>query len=90
MLELKSNSSQSDFKVLVYPISFYIDLKYEYELKPESSGITIVKDASGKKNIFDYNLVLIPIQKFDNWSLVVRILNFGFQLEIIFEIYKNI
>lgn len=73
MLELKSNLTVSDFRVLVYSVSFYKNLKYESDLKKNISVTNeqMAPNLDATKNIFDYNLVLIPIQKRDKWSLAV-------------------
>ncbi len=76
MLEKKVNLNSSvdaDFKVLVYSVNFYPNLKYKYELNKMNLKSTVEQGKSNsiEKNIFDYNLVLIPIQKSNNWSLVV-------------------
>lgn len=72
MLEVKANLNQADFKVLVYPVSFYLNLKQEYEnqaMDPASSSQTCTE--TREERIFDYSLVLIPIQKCDSWNLAV-------------------
>lgn len=73
MLELKPNLNPSDFRVLVYSVQFYKNLKYECDLKKNISTVKepIAPSLDAAKNIFDYNLVLIPIQKGDKWSLAV-------------------
>ncbi len=68
-----NSSVDGNFKVLVYSVGFYPDLKYEYELKKLNvAGPEEQRSCSSiEKNIFGYNLVLIPIQKCNNWTLAV-------------------
>ena len=78
MLELKANSNQVDFKVLVYPVNFYLNLKHEYENQSacQMQGPITNQRLNNRERIFDYSLVLIPIQKCDNWSLAVSFIKY--------------
>ena len=64
MLQFKTNSSEtnSDFRVIVFPIKFYQDLQ---------SNKSLVNDES--TNIFNFSLVLMPIKKNDNFGLSVSV-----------------
>ena len=80
MLEIKANSVQSkENTVLVHTSNFYLTLKYEYNMHRfdaiRESDVLSEYNADLSRNIFDYNLIIIPIQKEQNWSLAVRLLN---------------
>ena len=55
------NSKESSFKVLTFPIKFYLDLK--------SNQTSLIGDETN--NIFNFNLVLVPIQKSESFGLAV-------------------
>lgn len=68
MLQMNSNEKNSDFKVLIFPVKFYTELKIEYCNKCQISKLS----PDEANNIFNFNLVLIPIKKNDNLGLAVN------------------
>lgn len=58
MLQIKNNSNETNLKVLTFPIKFYSDLKMNQ---------TSLGDETN--NIFNFNLVLVPVKKGENLSL---------------------
>ena len=89
MLQSKTNSNEAnvDFKVIVFPIQFYSELKSNYLNKYVKS---YVNDES--INIFNYSLVLIPIKKNENLGLAVSIfrLIFSFLKKDVFQFFSFI
>lgn len=66
MLQTKSNENNLDFTVLNFPIKFYSDLKTNFL----ATQLSILDETN---NIFDFNLILMPIKKDDNYGLAVCI-----------------
>ena len=80
MLEIKANSIQAkENTVLVHTNNFYLTLKYEYNMNRfdaiRQPDVLSEYNSDLARNIFDYNLIIIPIQKEQRWSLAVRKLN---------------
>ena len=71
LLQTKTNSSEvnPDFKVKIFPIKFYEELKANYSNK----NVKSVSIDEPTNNIFNFSLVLIPIKKNETIGLAVSI-----------------
>lgn len=67
LLEEKANLKQNNL-VYIQNCSFYAQVKYGYLNSSLDNEISQVK---GGYNLFEYNLVLVPIQKTEHWALAV-------------------
>jgi len=64
LIEYKSTSTNDSFYLFIYPIDFYASLKYGYGSNVNSMANNL------NVNLFDYKIVIIPIQKSEqHWSL---------------------
>ena len=67
LIEYKAANRES-FNLFIYPIDFYASLKYGYG----SNALINDTMTNLSVNLFDYKLVVIPIQKSDqHWSLAI-------------------
>jgi hypothetical protein len=69
MIEYKANNDNLTFYLYVYPIDFYASLKYGYGSKISDGSNGLITQMS--VNLFDYKLVIVPIQKSEHWSLAM-------------------
>jgi hypothetical protein len=59
MIQIKSEKLNNNIKVFIHSTSFYLSLKYNDSHK------------NSHNNIFNYDLVLVPVKKYnDDWSLI--------------------
>ena len=66
LIEYKATSTNGSFYLFIYPIDFYASLKYGYGSNVNST----INNNNLNVNLFDYKIVIIPIQKSEqHWSL---------------------
>lgn len=74
-VEVSANSKLSSTEIFVYPVSFFPILKYGYQSNDINSNEDFCSSNSfylnERFNVFEYKLVLVPIQKTDHWALAV-------------------
>ncbi len=68
-MELNENAEEPN-QIFVFQVSFYPTLKYGFVRELQSLEV-YSSNLANSINIFDFNMVFIPIQKTDHWALVV-------------------